>query len=120
MYEYKAKVVNVVDGDTVDCLIDLGFNISHTVRVRLLDVDTPEMKIAEQKEKAMEVKSIVESELLNKEITIRTRKETIDLTKSKDCYGRYLAYIILEDGSCYNDSLLERKLVKENSKWNKV
>ena len=42
MYEYFAKVVKVVDGDTVDLLIDLGFNISIKVRGRLAYVDTPE------------------------------------------------------------------------------
>ena len=42
MYNYKAKVVKVVDGDTVDLLIDLGFNISTKIRGRLADVDTPE------------------------------------------------------------------------------
>ena len=42
MYNYKAKVVKVVDGDTVDLLIDLGFNISTKIRGRLAYVNTPE------------------------------------------------------------------------------
>ena len=42
MYEYFAKVVKVVDGDTVDLLIDLGFNISTKIRGRLANVNTPE------------------------------------------------------------------------------
>tara|TARA_Y100000296_G_scaffold34959_1_gene40521 strand:+ start:3303 stop:3608 length:306 start_codon:yes stop_codon:yes gene_type:complete len=42
MYNYRATVVKVVDGDTVDLLIDLGFNISIKVRGRLANVDTPE------------------------------------------------------------------------------
>ena len=43
MYEYKAELIRVVDGDTVDLLVDLGFKVHHVVRVRLLDVDTPEI-----------------------------------------------------------------------------
>jgi micrococcal nuclease len=42
MYEYRAKVVRVVDGDTVDFLVDLGFKISFKIRTRLVGVNTPE------------------------------------------------------------------------------
>ncbi len=41
-YEYKAKLIKVVDGDTLDVQIDLGFNIFQNIRVRLLGVNTPE------------------------------------------------------------------------------
>ena len=43
MYEYKAQMLRVVDGDTVDFLVDLGFTVHVKVRARLLDVDTPEV-----------------------------------------------------------------------------
>ena len=49
MYEYKAVIVNVVDGDTFDMNIDLGFNIHIHERVRLLNIDTPENRGAEKK-----------------------------------------------------------------------
>ena len=42
MYEYKAKVDRVVDGDTVDFIVDLGFNVNIKIRTRLIGVDTPE------------------------------------------------------------------------------
>ena len=42
MYEYRAKVVRVIDGDTVDFLVDLGFKISFKIRTRLMGVNTPE------------------------------------------------------------------------------
>lgn len=48
MYEYKAIIVNVVDGDTFDMNIDLGFNIHIHERVRLLNIDTPENRGAEK------------------------------------------------------------------------
>ena len=43
MYTYACKVVNVVDGDTIDIELDLGFDVKMKERVRLLDVDTPEV-----------------------------------------------------------------------------
>jgi len=43
MYSYKAKLIRIVDADTVDLLVDLGFKVLHVVRVRLLDVDAPEI-----------------------------------------------------------------------------
>jgi micrococcal nuclease len=43
MYIYSCKVLNIVDGDTIDIELDLGFNIKMKERVRLLDVDTPEI-----------------------------------------------------------------------------
>ena len=42
MYNYSAKVVRVIDGDTVDLDVDLGFKISFRLRGRLSEVDTPE------------------------------------------------------------------------------
>ena len=42
MYEYKCQIDRVVDGDTVDVVLDLGFSILHKARVRLYAIDTPE------------------------------------------------------------------------------
>ena len=42
MHIYRAKIARIVDGDTVDFNVDLGFNIYITIRTRLLDVNTPE------------------------------------------------------------------------------
>ena len=51
MYEYGAKVSKVVDGDTVDLDIDLGFGIWIKERCRLLGIDTPESRTRDQREK---------------------------------------------------------------------
>jgi len=50
MWTYRAELDRVIDGDTVDLEIDLGFKIKHRVRVRLKDVDTPELRGAEKEE----------------------------------------------------------------------
>ena len=77
----------MIDGDTIDVLIDLGFYIKHQVRLRLLDVDTPEIRTRDKKEKeaGLRAKAFVISELTGRELEIRTSK--------KGKYGRYLAIV---------------------------
>tara|TARA_Y100001938_G_scaffold66931_1_gene92899 strand:+ start:225 stop:695 length:471 start_codon:yes stop_codon:yes gene_type:complete len=64
MYEYRCKIVRVVDGDTIDVDIDLGFGIwLHKERVRLYEVDTPESRTRDKVEKifGLEAKKMIES-----------------------------------------------------------
>ena len=51
MYEYKAIIRRVVDGDTVDVTLDLGFNILYNSRIRLLGINTPESRTRDLEEK---------------------------------------------------------------------
>lgn len=54
MYEYYVREVkNVVDGDTIDVVIDLGFNVLFEQRVRLAGIDTPESRTTDKAEKAL-------------------------------------------------------------------
>ena len=58
MYEYKIKTVDhIVDGDTFDCTVDLGFNISHKIRVRMYGINTPESRTRDLEEKAKGLES---------------------------------------------------------------
>ena len=52
MYEYGCTVTRVVDGDTIDVILDLGFSIFHKCRVRLYGIDTPESRTRDKDEKA--------------------------------------------------------------------
>lgn len=52
-YWYKGKVIKVVDGDTVDMMVDLGFDIHHKIRVRLYGVNTPESRTRNLEEKKL-------------------------------------------------------------------
>lgn len=79
MYEYKAVITNVVDGDTVDATISLGFNTYTKQRLRLNSVDTPE-KFGKEREEGLKVKAYVEARLLNKEVKVKTL--------SKGSFGR--------------------------------
>lgn len=97
MYEYRVKqVLRVVDGDTIDVDLDLGFNISFTQRVRLAGIDTPESRTTDKAEKALglEVKKHL-AELLKSATTIVIRTEKPDSTEK---YGRILGWLFL-DGS---------------------
>lgn len=54
---YGATVLGVIDGDTIDLMIDLGFNIHHKIRVRLYGVNTPESRTKDLAEKEMGLKA---------------------------------------------------------------
>ena len=99
MYEYKAIITNVVDGDTFDMDIDLGFNIHIHERVRLLDVDTPE-KFGEEKELGLYVRNLVTEMLLNREVVIKSEKE--DASAETDSFGRWLVNVFVDDVSIVN------------------
>ena len=95
MYQYKAKITNVVDGDTFDMDIDLGFNIHIHERVRLLNIDTPE-KFGDEKKLGLIVKQYVTDCFLGEEVVIRSEKA--DVAADTDSFGRWLVKITLDDG----------------------
>ena len=106
MYEYRVKsVLAVVDGDTIDVDIDLGFDISITKRVRLAGIDTPESRTTNKQEKALglEVKELLKKKLKEaKQIVIRTEKPD-----SSEKYGRVLGWLYLDgDGESVNNALV--------------
>ena len=100
MYEYKAKLDRVIDGDTVDCYIDLGFNINVKERVRLKGIDTPEIrtKDLEEKAKGFAAKERVEELFAG----VESFKIKTELDK-KGKYGRILGTIFLPE---HNDTSL--------------
>mgnify|MGYP000886221157 CR=1 FL=1 len=103
-YIYRVKqVLRVVDGDTIDADIDLGFDISLTKRVRLSGVDTPESRTTDLKEKALglEVKEWLKKNLDGKKnILIKT-----ELPDSTEKYGRILGRLYVDD-VCLNDRMI--------------
>ena len=103
MYNYKATVKKIVDGDTIDVVIDLGFKIYAEHRLRLARINTPELKAKDEsvRASAIKAKEFVSNLLLNKEVIITTSKT--------DIYGRYLAEVVV-DGKNVSDMLLENNL----------
>ncbi len=106
MYEYYVrKVENVVDGDTIDVLIDLGFDILFASRVRLAGIDTPESRTKDLAEKALglEAKEYLKKALKDaKSVVIKTEK-----MNSSEKYGRILGWIYVNgDTESVNDKMI--------------
>lgn len=104
MYEYSIKeIIKIVDGDTLDVLIDLGFGVTIKQRVRLYGIDAPESITSDGKEKkiGLESKEYLRNWLSEKEdLIIKTLKD--------DKYGRILAKITSRDNnSCVNDDMIK-------------
>ena len=117
-YIYRVKqVLKVVDGDTIDADIDLGFDISLTKRVRLSSVDTPESRTTDLKEKALglEVKEWLKKNIDGKKnILIKT-----ELPDSTEKYGRILGRLYVDD-VCLNDRMISEGYAWEYSGGTKV
>jgi len=104
MYEYSCEVRRVVDGDTIDVTMDLGFNILHKCRVRLFGIDTPESRTRDLDEKARGkmasafLKNAIDS---GEHIIIQTK-----LKDSRGKFGRVLGDIVV-DGININQLMVE-------------
>lgn len=89
LYTYNAEIVRVVDGDTVVALIDLGHNLHIKRSIRLLGIDTPEIRTKNKQEKENGYKCKIHlEELLNK-----YKGVCIIQTIKRDSFGRWLANI---------------------------
>ena len=117
MYTYKAKVEKVVDGDTLDLLVDLGFRIHHNVRVRLLGVDCPETRKASdfEKSKGLEAKEFTKAYV---EKAMTDHGYIIVSTESTDKYGRWLSQVRSpEEGALtLTESLVRSNHTKDHMK----
>ena len=111
-YIYRVKkVLKVVDGDTIDADIDLGFDISLTKRVRLAGIDTPESRTTDLKEKALglEVKEWLKKRLEGaKDILIKTQ-----LPDSTEKYGRILGKLHINN----EETSLNEQMIDEGYAW---
>ena len=106
MYEYYVrKVEGVVDGDTIDVLIDLGFDILFQSRVRLAGIDTPESRTKDLAEKALglESKEYLKKHLKDaKSVVIKTEK-----MNSSEKFGRILGWLYINgDTESVNDKMI--------------
>ena len=104
MYEYRIERINrIIDGDTLDVAIDVGFHITINQRTRLGGIDAPGTRTRDlqEKEKGLEAKEWLERKLDTTEpLKIRTEKE--------DKYGRILGWIFIgDDEISINSHMLE-------------
>tara|TARA_R100000541_G_scaffold11876_2_gene20146 strand:- start:532 stop:933 length:402 start_codon:yes stop_codon:yes gene_type:complete len=109
MYEYRCKVTRVVDGDTVDVDIDLGFGVwLHKERVRIYGIDTPESRTRDLEEKkyGLAAKEFVKQFVKGNNIILRTEKYD-----AKGKFGRILGDIIVDKVSMSDTMIKEHHAV---------
>ena len=107
MYEYKAKIVDVYDGDTFTFEVDLGFSITVKEKIRLAGINTPEVR-GKSKPEGIMVRDYVRSMILGKEVMIQVFK--------KGKFGRYVAYVFFDNLTGIPCNLTEHLLEKNYGK----
>ena len=115
-YNFRVTEINrVVDGDTIDVTIDLGFDLYKKERVRVAGVDTPEKRTRDLEEKALGLdatnwmkKNLEDAIDRDDELTIRT-----DLTGGMGKYGRLLGWLYIGD----DELSLNEKMITEGYAW---
>ena len=109
MYEYRCKIRRVVDGDTVDIDIDLGFGVwLHKERVRIYGIDTPESRTRDKEEKkyGLTAKEFVKQFVKGDSIKLTTQKYD-----AKGKFGRILGDIIVDNKSLSDTMIQEHHAV---------
>ena len=113
---YGATVLDVIDGDTVDLMIDLGFNIHHKIRVRLYGVNTPESRTKDLKEKELGLKA---KQFTKDWLTSHKWVYVNTIPDKNDKYGRILAKIYSSDDiaatttACLNTDIIQAGFARE-------
>lgn len=112
MYEYRVKkLINVIDGDTIDVDIDLGFDISLLRRVRMAGIDTPESRTTDKAEKVLglEAKEYLKKMMKDaKKIVIKT-----ELPDSSEKYGRILGWVYVDSAT----KSINEKMIEDGYAW---
>lgn len=104
LYEYRATVIKVVDGDTIDVRADLGFDVHVSMRLRLAGIDAPERNTEAGKMAALWLSDRLPAGM---EIIIRTQKDR------REKFGRYLAEVMTGAGEVtLNEMMVANGLAK--------
>ena len=130
-YEYKAKVLKVLDGDTVEIDLDLGFNIIlANQKVRLNGIDTPESRTTNTEEKP---RGLLSKKKLTEKLPVGSWQtiQTMKADSNDDKFGRILGVFLMEDGKSLNQWMVDnnyavaylgenKELVQEAHQKNKL
>jgi micrococcal nuclease len=130
MYVYRCKINKVVDGDTVEIDLDLGFNIVLAKqKVRMAGIDTPESRTSNEEEKK---RGMISKKKLAEKLPIGSwqKIQTMKADSNDDKFGRILGVFLMEDGMSLNNWLIDnnyavlyqgenKELVQEMHRYNK-
>ena len=107
MYEYRVTILKVIDGDTVDVDIDLGFNVwVRKERVRIMGIDTPESRTSDKTEKIFGIAAKERLKQLLGETAILATS-VVNGEDAKGKFGRILGDFYTEDGRKCGEVLVE-------------
>ena len=108
MHKYKCKLVRVIDGDTVDAMVDLGFDIWVKKRIRLAGIDTPEIRTRnkEEKEKGFIAKKVLEDAIA------ANKDEFLLISHGVGKYGRCIGELHIT-GYYFRSDKYEGKIINE-------
>jgi micrococcal nuclease len=98
VYEYKATVIRVLDGDTLDAKVSLGFRVTIDMRFRLARINAPELRTQAGKASAERLRQLMP---VGGVFTVKTEKDKTEK------YGRYLGTFFDDDGDCINDRMVQ-------------
>ena len=108
MYEYKATVKRIIDGDSIVLDIDLGFYMfMNETKIRLYGLDTPEMT---SEDPLLRLQAIMATRYLYDNLQVGEKVTIKTVLDKREKYGRLLATIITNDGLNINDGLIQNKL----------
>jgi micrococcal nuclease len=130
MYIYRCKINKVVDGDTVEIDLDLGFNMMLVnQKVRMSGIDTPESRTSNNEEKA---RGMLSKKKLAEKLPVGSwqKIQTMRSDSNDDKFGRILGVFIMEDGTSLNQWMIDnnyavlyqgenKELVQEGHRYNK-
>ena len=104
MYEYKCKIIKVIDGDTTDVDIDLGFGVwLKKQRIRFFGIDTPESRTRDLEEKKY---GLAAKKYVTDHMPLGSTQTLVTVKDGKGKYGRILGQFKMEDGSILNDNMI--------------
>ena len=107
MYEYNGTVVKIVDADTIDVRVDIGFGISYKERFMVLGFDAWEMRGEERPRGIVAKNRVLELIPIGDPVIIKTHKD------KKGKYGRYLAEVFTHDGENIGELLIKEGHAKK-------
>ena len=104
MYEYKCKIIKVIDGDTTDVDIDLGFGVwLKKQRIRFFGIDTPESRTRNLEEKKY---GLAAKKYVTDRMPVGSIQTLVTVKDGKGKYGRILGQFRMEDGSILNENMI--------------